>query len=89
MTVADLSTSLVGAVAPFITHFIRQKWVIVHPIASHWLSLAVSTGCVALAYLSVNQSWDTVGFLSNAGLAFTLSQIVYTNISHRLESGGS
>ena len=83
-SVSEISTSLVGTISPFITHIIRRNWLCVHDTAAHWLSLSVSTVCVGIAYMVVNQKWDTVGFLGNVGLAFTLSQVVYMNVSRKI-----
>jgi hypothetical protein len=83
--ITTLSTSIVGAVSPFLTQVIRDKWVKVDGAKAHWLSLVVAGLCVAAAhvsvYLSTHKVPDPSQLLTSTTLAFTLSQVVYRNFS--------
>jgi uncharacterized membrane protein YeaQ/YmgE (transglycosylase-associated protein family) len=81
--ITTLSTSIVGAVSPFLTQVIREKWIKVNGNKAQWLSLVVAGACVVAAHVSVflstHKAPDPTQVLTSGALAFSLSQVVYRN----------
>lgn len=83
-----MSNSLVGVISPIITQLIRTHFIKCNDKAAHWLSLAVAIACVAAAFWMTGTAFTWQDFGSDAGLAFTLSQVMYHNFLHDPASVG-
>jgi hypothetical protein len=84
-SINTLSNSFIGFLVPFIVQFIRHHWIPWSGKAAMWLSFTISTACVMVAYVETAGTPTVEGALGNIGLAFTLSQVVFTHVEDALK----
>lgn len=86
MNIYEYASSLVGVIVPVLVQLARGGLFQCSGKAAFYLSLVVSVICVSISYLSIDTTPTIKEFIPNAGIAFTLSQIVYKQLTDKIKS---
>ncbi len=88
MELQELVSGLLGPAVPLIVQLIRNHWKReLSSLQVHLLALVVTGVAVGAAYASGTPHPTLSGYLSNLGVAFTLSQQTYRLFEQQLKSG--
>ena len=83
--ILTLSSSMVGFVVPWIVSLIRLHLLPWSDKSAIWIALVVSMCTVSVAYFTTVHPPTLLGFFSNIGISFSISQMVYQHIKEGLD----